>query len=34
MKTYVYLWQYFAEFFLKWESFSDKFFTEMRTQIL
>jgi hypothetical protein len=33
MKTYVPLWQYFAEFFLKWETFQTKFVEKINTHI-
>jgi hypothetical protein len=34
MKTYVYLWQYLAEFFLEWEVFLTKFVEKIKTHSL
>jgi hypothetical protein len=34
MKNYVDLWEYLAEFFLKWEMFQPKFAENIKTQIL
>jgi hypothetical protein len=34
MKTYVYLWQYLAEFFLEWEMFGIEGLEKMKTHIL
>ena len=34
MKTYVHLWQYFAEFFLEWEPFQTKVAEKIKTHIL
>jgi hypothetical protein len=34
MKTYVYLWQYLAEFFLEWKMFEVKGLEKIKTYIL
>ena len=33
MKTYVYLWQYLAEFFLQWNIFRTKFVEKIKIHI-